>query len=394
MKKYFVLTSILALAACGGGSGGHHGGAIDTPGNIIKPTDTLTAEQRAAAIASNTEITDMNSFVVVGGTNPTVNPNMRTGGVKLSDGGMLYDLEDATFETASLLMNTGLDKGASVKFITKDGKIDKITMDNGTLNIEASRKGDSNEFVGSGFYADPENPADKELVDGLGMTYKSIAKDTDGLGLAYSDFGLVEWGDEGQMEDSHYFAGGYGVKEIKSVKDGMTFSGTADAVVRIGKMGDDIDPAQQDVLHTNTAATLNFNPETQSSTLTAKFSNWYDVTATMNKDGKLASLNFDNGDKDGFYHSEAHDFKWHGKDSFEAAETADEVARTDLCPNCTQTIVRDGFVKYYGDGTNPAEAVGVIRYGDNIGVEIKDTSGNTTGTEAMRFDMGFGATRD
>ena len=37
----------------------------------------------------------------------------------------------------------------------------------------------------------------------------------------------------------------------------------------------------------------------------------------------------------------------------------------------------------YGDDGNPAEAVGVIRYGDSL---------NPSG--AMRFDMGFGATRD
>ena len=46
-------------------------------------------------------------------------------------------------------------------------------------------------------------------------------------------------------------------------------------------------------------------------------------------------------------------------------------------------FIRDGFVEYYGDNGNPAEAVGVIRYGDTF----KHAGG------AMRFDMGFGGTR-
>lgn len=50
MKKYAILTSVLALAACGGGSGGHDGG---TPGAIAKP---FASDQIAA---SNKKITNM-----------------------------------------------------------------------------------------------------------------------------------------------------------------------------------------------------------------------------------------------------------------------------------------------------------------------------------------------
>ena len=127
MKKYFILTSILALAACAGGSGGGGNGA---PGAITTPTDTLTAEQRAAAIASNSQITDMNSFVVVGGTNPTINPNARaaTTGVWQSDGGVRYDLSDVEFKTASMLMNTDVDDNAVIKFQIQDGEINGINL--------------------------------------------------------------------------------------------------------------------------------------------------------------------------------------------------------------------------------------------------------------------------
>lgn len=425
MKKYFVLTSVLALAACGGGSGG---GRNDAPGAITTPTDTLTAEQRAAAIASNSQITDMNSFVVVGGTNPTINPNARaaTTGVQQSDGGVRYDLSDVEFKTASMLMNTDVDDNAVIKFQIQDGEINGINLSlEGTgaagmssegetikLQIDANRIDDTNIFAGTGNYQAGEEieSLDADATD-FGLLYSSKAKDNN-QNLHYADWGVIQWGDIGNYDTSNYFAGGYDVKRTDTNTNGnidytkmnqlaqnsnnekLTFSGVADGVVRIGDMSDDAEFNYTEGVNKLTLsadATLEF--ASGESTLTANFDNWYDVSATMDNTGKLTNLEFTNGDKVDSNDTPiiADGFKWYRNgdslDEHTAEQTRNEPI-TDpnfvcLSGNCSITVVRDGFVEYYGDNGNPAEAVGVIRYGDSINPE-----------GAMRFDMGFGAKRD
>lgn len=61
MKKYAVLTSVLALAACGGGGGGSHSG---TPGEI-RPTITVEGFSAGTTVnANNTQLTNMSSYTV------------------------------------------------------------------------------------------------------------------------------------------------------------------------------------------------------------------------------------------------------------------------------------------------------------------------------------------
>lgn len=419
MKKIAFFTSALALAACSGGGG-------EKPGAIITPSNDLTPEQRAAAIASNSQLTDMDSFVIVGGKNSKTNPNSRIA-TTLEDGSVRYDLSDVEFKTASMLMNTGVDDSAILKFKTTNGKIDEITMDlsgvdrDGTnidLKIDTRRTGDSNVFSNNSILSYKENGVEQNTEDGedlsnFGLLYESGAKNHD-MGLRYADFGVVQWGDVGAYDTSNYFAGGYNVKRTDLATNGnpdytnmnnlaqnavgekLVFSGHADGVVRIGDMSDDLDTYynENNKLDLSTTATLEFANGT--STLTANFANWYDVTATMGNDGKLSNLVFSNGDKEGFYHGD--DFKWKRPDEHDSmvplnehvADATAEIQITDpnfVCPDgpgqCSTTFVRDGFVEYYGDNGNPAEAVGVIRYGDSV---------NPAG--AMRFDMGFGAKRN
>lgn len=374
MKKIAILTSILALAACGGGSGGGHSGV---PGEIIKPSDTLSAEQRAAAIASNSEITDMESFIVVGGTNPTVNPNARASGTKLSDGGVRYDLSDVEFTTASMLMNTGANDRGTIKFGTKDGIITTINIINEGLDGTVTREDKTNKFVGNFIY---KEDGQEDINGDLVVLYDSKAKEHN-LGLKYSDFAVFEWGEPGEEHDSRdFFAGGYDAKEIKSndIKETMTFTGIANGVVAVGNMGDD-EVSDMETHNISTNALLTFNNGT--STLQANFADWYDVTAKMDNSGNLTDLNFSNGDKEGFYKTDKRTFKWNGENEHTA------IADSQGGQEGERSIIRDGFVKYYGDVNKPAEAVGVIKYGDSL----VDT-GN--GQEAMRFDMGFGAKRD
>ena len=67
MKKYAVLTSVLALAACGGGSGGggsHSGAPVD-----IRPTITVEGFNAGTTVnANNTQLTNMSSYTVDYGT--------------------------------------------------------------------------------------------------------------------------------------------------------------------------------------------------------------------------------------------------------------------------------------------------------------------------------------
>ena len=408
MKKFAILTSVLALTACGGGSGG---GA---------PNDVLTPEQRAAAIASNSRITNMDSFIVVGGSNPTVNSNARaaTTGVQQSDGGIRYDLRDVEFKTASMAMNTGVDDRAVIMFETKDGKIDKVKItlkgidDVGSdidMKIIGERRGDTNVFA-DGVFSFKENGIEQAQTlpnEDFGLLYSSKAKDNN-QHLHYADWGVVQWGDVGNWDTSNYFAGGYDVKRTdkdnyahmnelarNAIGEKLIFSGRADGVVRIGDMSDDTDPLYIEgvnKLSLSTNATLEF--AAGKSTLTANFDNWYDVKATMDNTGNLTNLVFANGDKVDNNHNPiiADTFKWsRDGSSFNeyTAEATKDVPIIDphfVCPSgnyCTDSIIRDGFVEYYGDNGNPAEAVGVIRYGDTF----KHAGG------AMRFDMGFGGTR-
>ena len=60
MKRYVMLTSVLALAACGGGSGG--GGSAGTPsGGYVAPRPAVTP----GVATSNAEITNMSSEIIV-----------------------------------------------------------------------------------------------------------------------------------------------------------------------------------------------------------------------------------------------------------------------------------------------------------------------------------------
>ena len=379
MKKYFVLTSVLVLAACGGGSGSISG----STGSV---NYELTAEQRAAA-SSNQNVTEMYSFVIDGGSNPTVNPNAarsasNRNGVALPDGGTLYDLENVDFKTASLIFNTGLDNGAMVKFKTDDnGQIDGIELDNVVMHADVSRQDTGTNFIGTYTCGESE-------TGGLGVSYNSEGKAND-LGLRYSDFGVVKWGDPGYDYDSvSYFAGGYDVRKVRDLQNiggVIEFSGVANGDVIIGDWND-VDSLDSRHLDTTTnanpndrVARLTFNNGT--STLEAKFDNWYDVSATMDSNGNLASLDFTNGDKGTFVsstateHHVAHDFKWNGQDAHSVQKAGFEN---------TEQQVLDGFVGYYGDNNNPAEAVGVLKYG----VIPEGHDENT-----MRFDMGFGGTR-
>lgn len=327
----------------------------------------------------------------------------------------VLDLENASFKTASMLLNTGVDDSAIITFETeKDGRIRKITMslegvtsedEEIDMEIDATRRGDTNVFADGtlSFKVDGEEQ-NVDNNDDFGLLYESGGKKYK-TGLRYADFGVIQWGDTSNYDTSNYFAGGYDAKRTdtdvngdvnyakmnqlaqSAVNEKLTFTGVADGTVRIGGMSDDSDIlySNNNKLDLSTVATLEFSNGT--SVLKANFDKWYDVTATMDDTGKLSDLRFANGNKQGFYHSDDYDFKWQRDGNHLDSHIAETTRDIDLSdpehPDRTETVVRDGFVQYYGDNGNPSEAVGVVKYGDSL-----HESG------AMRFDMGFGVKRN
>ena len=135
MKKYLVLTSVLALAACGGG--GHGGGSVNAP-------DTLNARITDAAAASNQAITAMKSQVIV--SNKTSGDLSRSatatvGGVTFTS----YDLSDVKLFAADA---DHTDNGYLKIGMDDNGRIEKITMNIGEVGAPVIRDGEGNRFKG------------------------------------------------------------------------------------------------------------------------------------------------------------------------------------------------------------------------------------------------------
>ena len=114
MKKYVFLTSVLALAACGGG--GHHSNG--TPGNVRSAVS-------ADAAASNAVITSMASEVLVG-HGETLTPSLSRQGTTSYNGKTYtsYRLDDVTFRFSGedSIIKFGLDDEGR---IISAGKYDK-----------------------------------------------------------------------------------------------------------------------------------------------------------------------------------------------------------------------------------------------------------------------------
>lgn len=121
MKRYFLLTSVLALAACGGGSGG--GGA--PTGSVVRAA--MTPEARA----SNKEITQMASEILVA-TDGSSSPVVQRSGTTNYQGKTYksYRLDDVKFFTAENLNKDGTPSFLKME-LDRRGQINAIHMDVG-----------------------------------------------------------------------------------------------------------------------------------------------------------------------------------------------------------------------------------------------------------------------
>jgi hypothetical protein len=136
MKKYIILTSVLALAACGGG-GGHHGTGGD---RAMLPERAVVSD---TARASNGNITTMASEILVPKGAGTV--IARPGSVSMD--GLSYTsyrLDDVSFRVA-----TGGGNDALLHFnMDPNGRIDSLNVNVGAGKQELFRRDDTSDFRG------------------------------------------------------------------------------------------------------------------------------------------------------------------------------------------------------------------------------------------------------
>lgn len=162
MKKYLILTSVLALAACGGGS--HGGGSVNAP-------DTLNARITDAAAASNQAVTKMKSQVIV--SNKTSGDLSRSatetvGGVTF----ISYDLSDVKLFAADA---DHTDNGYLKIGMDDNGRIEKITMNIGEVGAPVQRVGETNRFKGPIFeYVESSDQA-VYRISNTGQTAEDLA---------------------------------------------------------------------------------------------------------------------------------------------------------------------------------------------------------------------------
>ena len=217
----------------------------------------------------------------------------------------VIDISDASFQSTA---NTEL------KFtVDKDGNIDSISVG----DTEYVRDGMGNIFTNG----------NKKLE------YVTGAPRDDKLKLSYSDFGMYDITENGNTGRDIPFAGGYAsrkINDITKIETDVRFTGNAVGVV--------YDADSRMNLRDGTA-TLVFNKD--KATLTADFSNWYDVTVTKDSSG-TTDIEFNKS------LNEAFDFK----------------------PNSETPGSANMNVGYYGPAGTPTEATGTVTYRETDGISM------------------------
>ena len=363
MKKITFLTSVLALAACGGGSGG----VVGTPGAIVTPNDNLTPQQRAAY--SNANVTGMNSFVVIGGSNPTVNPNARAASTHVfdqADGGKRYDLENVTFKT---IPTSGVIDDL-IFHTDSDGKITSIEFPN-AVSIMQEHSGSD---VPVGELMRQGDDTNEFSWEGMPIYYNSYAQQ---LGLKYSDFGILQFDATSMGGDMVYnipFFGGYDIKRVDNnrmkdlAEDGdIVFTGSVKGQVVYTNMADNSNtPLDGGLIDEH--ATLTFAQD-GTQTLAADFTNWAQIEVVKAANGTNQFIVRES---------------YVANDSPYYLETS-PAGLEDGTMNEHTMAFQTG---YYGDNKAPNEGVGLVQYQYMHGYNesIHDYEHH------VNVDLGFGGT--
>ena len=150
MKKYLILTSLSALVACGGGSGG----SINTynSGDIIPAGTTGTVTERAAK--SNSNVTSMVSEIGVatdgttiniGDTNRSATNHFTYGGKEYTS----YRLDNVHFQAGPSNGQVNEDEYVTFGINENTGEINRVVYHDGDAVYEQVRQNDTNVFAGN-----------------------------------------------------------------------------------------------------------------------------------------------------------------------------------------------------------------------------------------------------
>lgn len=393
MKKLAILTSILALAACGGGG---NGGIAPVPSALTpeqsaarlsnKNTTSIAYDNRAEIIkfandylAAHPEFASLRSATTRGASVHSETPAITgdsdadlqyalkvTEGVPDAPAFEIFDINKVEFTGSQ--ENPYHNNKNWFMYTVEEGTNEIIGMeykkfDGDETSIEATltRVGDGNTYE----------------LDGLSM---EVVKHGEYVGLDYADFGLIK-PNTGET-DTEVFAGVLPEREIKAKDivsdDIITFSGKAVGAV-MAFDGEGSDKSNIHVLElepeSDENVMLDFTPgENPSATLNAFFANWYDIEVTGLSVNELNENYVEGGTpnptqvKFTYYPNST-------AETFEYNYTPDEEGRM----ISDDPDAASSFIQYAGNG-EPTEAVGWVRHTD-AGKE----------TETLDMHISFGA---
>lgn len=415
MKKLLALVSVSVLAACGGGhGGGGNGGHVDYAGHSV------TAEQRAA-VESNSAVTGMLTYLETDSLGNTVTSRAAANyhpGVQQKAG--TYDLSDVKFANIDEGFEDVGDEDGLQFVVDENNKIigfnvdpwDQLDEDHparaqaeyADKQVQFLRNQDSNTFTGW-IKAEDENGNGQWILGEL--EYNSLGKMA---GLRYSDFGNIAIK---ELENNTYqqrlaFIGGYDdAKRIETIDEDAEFHGHATGSV-VSVLGG---PNTGKCLNIDTMQNANdedkvatFAVNNGTSTLTAKFDNWYDVAYT--ESGGNKSITFSNyttsptvQDVNGV-DVDANEFRMrsdNGSDSFTLTPMAYQVYEEgnpvfDAEHNPVMADNLNSEIRYFGDNGTPSEVVGLVQIRDRgTDPENYENINDYNNAQEVRMNLSFGA---
>lgn len=400
MKNISILTLVIVLSACAGGSGGPDGRFQENWSSPYRSVTTRAAE-------SNKKVTSMVSEFTLCEGNCTAHTTRVIGGPSHAhhasyniNGGTVtvYNLEDVTFTMAAASGSGGDENGNkdTLKFkLDKNGRIDAVKHSSNTFNgteyVQAD--GASATFQRKSedeikWDVEQEDNGEGKHYIGTG-TFKTYGKD---LELSYSDFGQMEFDLEYTPTDNpeaepvaeksyEPFAGGYDKLKHETPGSNMAFTGKAVGSVSNGDYNQSL----------NGDATLSFDATKEKpEKLQMNFSNgetpWYDVT--IEKGASSNSITFTTSDTLNANINESVKFNDFGTGT--SRTVSDYLvdgyngAKYPETPDKTTGKIDIG---YYGIGNDIVEATGVTQYVEK-GEAVPGTNGE------IRMNVGFGMTKN
>lgn len=440
MKKYIILTSLIVLTACGGGSGGSPTGDPARPRNTTSPIvsdKTYNSNKNVTSMVSRLLISNDSAKRTLARTSTVQYEGADYKEYDLSDvkfavadesfetDGMKLIIEPETKEIIALDMDFGAEPGYPTIYKYVRDENGKITSLEPVSEEEATdaemhpekylvrTSSNDNEFIGFVNFSDDEDdennnennnqnnnenqntPGDEEL-DGANwvqtkVKYNSLGQLSEKHKLRYSDFGNIEiaalpgW--------RAMFVGGYDIKQIEpqNIDTEKTFNGHATASVVAIKKGTGTAIALDDK-----NASLTFKDG--ESKLSAEFDKWYNVAYSeeydengnaINKTATFTNFKNDGDDKFRMLSDTKDDNGNYISDTAANGLVMTAVTNTEQHGSNIETFdsIRSD-IRYYGDNGNPSESVGLI--------QVRDCDGKQCGNnhDEVRMNLGFGGMID